>query len=117
MSGPAASKPSGSPQIASMRRPMTRPRISSLEARSITAASGVRQRLWTKPATKMRPRPTGSERVWPKRRSAPNHAAAVQSMIRPSRKRSRLAPTRSEPASAPNANAAASQPRPDWPTA
>jgi hypothetical protein len=42
MIGPEASSPSGNPQTARIRMPMTRPRISSSLERSITAASGVR---------------------------------------------------------------------------
>ena len=93
MSGPAATSPSGSPQIASMRIPITRPRMSSLEVRSMTAASGSMQKLCTNPATKSSASPSGSERVWPKIRIARNQAAVFHSMTRPARSGAWLALT------------------------
>ena len=93
MIGPAARRPSGSPRIASIRSPVTRPRMSTLDERSITAARGVRQKLWTNPAKKSSASPTPMDRVWPKRRMATNQAAPLQSMTRPARSGMRLALT------------------------
>jgi hypothetical protein len=58
-----------------MRTPITRPRIASSEERNITAASGVKQKLCTKPVAKSKGTPTARLAVCPNARSAANHRA------------------------------------------
>ncbi len=71
----------------------------------MTAASGVMQKLWTKPVAKSRASPKASVLVWPKTIRAPNHTPPLQSMTRPEPRGRRTAPTTSEPASAPDQKA------------
>ena len=81
--------------------PITRPRMVSSLARSITATSGVRQMLCMKPAKNTKTRPAAMAVVWPNARIAANHAALPTSIARAALSGSRLAPTRSELSSAP----------------
>ena len=82
------------------------------------AASGVRQKLCTNPVAKSSAIPTAKRRGLAEQQDGGEPQARRSRAWRAAaRSRKRLAPTSSEPASAPDQNAAASQPRPDCPTA
>jgi hypothetical protein len=68
-----------------MRMPITRPRIASLAERSMSAASGVTQKLCATPEMKSSGSPAAAELVCPKARSAMNPAPAPASEEREQR--------------------------------